>query len=106
MLPSASKVEELYAKRALLLHTIEEQVSTISKRNELIENLQNRVVMFKDKGKNILDEIDYFIIDQFGFYSFFDENKNYHIKEDMEKFLKLYTTQKMLTNENKVKKLS
>ena len=105
MLPKVSKVEELYNKRALLLKTIENETNSIQKRNELIENLKNRVVMFKENGKNILDEIDYFIIEQFGFYSFFDENKNYHIKEDIEKHLKSYTTQKMLQKNNKVKQL-
>ena len=48
--------------------------------------------MFKDNGKNILDKIDYFIIEQFGFYRFFDENRNYMIKEDIERYLKLYSS--------------
>ncbi|MEA3384217.1 MAG: hypothetical protein U9Q20_06045 [Campylobacterota bacterium] len=96
MLPKISKVEELYNKRSLLINTIENQTTTIQERNDLIENLKNKVVMFKDKDKNILDEGDYFIIEKFGFFNFFDENKNYHIKEDIEKYLKLYTTQKVL----------
>lgn len=86
-----SKVEQLYNKRALLLHTIETQTKTIKEKNELIENLKNKVIMFKDNGKNILDECDYYIIEKFGFYNFFDENKNYMIKEEIETHLKEYT---------------
>ncbi|MEA2049335.1 MAG: hypothetical protein U9O56_01180, partial [Campylobacterota bacterium] len=67
-----SKVDELYNKRALLLKTIENQTSTIKERNELIENLNNKVLMFKDNGKNILDQCDYYIISKFGFFNFFD----------------------------------
>ncbi len=106
MLPKASKVEELYNKRMLLLNTIEKEAPTIQKRNELIENIKNKALMFKDGKKNILDEIDYFIIEQFGYYNFFDENKNYHIKEDIERYLKLYTKQKMLSKKDEVKQLN
>jgi len=64
-------------------------------------------MMFKDEGKNLLDEIDYFIIDQFGFYNFFDQNKNYMIKEKIDEFYKLYTKNKILENKsNSVLQLS
>jgi len=101
-LPYKSKVEELYKKRDILLDTISKQAPTITKKNELIANLENKLIMFKDNGKNMLDEIDYFIIEQFGFYNFFDENKNYMIKESIDKYLKLYTSQKMLSNQTKL----
>lgn len=104
MLPKISKVEELYNKRSLLLKTIEDQTNSIQEKNELIENLKNKTVMFKDNDKNILDECDYYIIDKFGFYQFFDENRNYNVKEDIEKHLKEYISSKMLIdNKNKQK---
>ena len=105
MLPKISKVEELYQKREMLLKTIENQTATIEQKNNLIENLKNKVVMFKDKDKNILDTIDYFIIEQFGFYNFFDENKNYHVRENIEKYLKEYTSEKMLLKSKDTKNL-
>lgn len=98
MLPNHSKVEELYAKRELLLNTIENQTTSISQKNQLIQDIEERKLMFKDNGKNILDEIDYFIIEQFGFYNFFDQNKNYMIKEKIEEFYKQYTKEKVLEN--------
>lgn len=98
MLPNYSKVEELYIKREILLQTIEKQTNTITEKNELIENIQNKKLMFKDNGKNILDEIDYFIIEKFGFYNFFDSNKNYMIKEQIDTFYKLYTQEKLNKN--------
>jgi hypothetical protein len=106
MKPKKDKVEELYNKRALLLNTIQNQTKSLQERNTLIENLQNKIVMFKDNDKNILDDVDYFIIEQFGFYNFFDENKNYKIKEEIEKYLKIYMTNKTLLKENTTKKLS
>jgi len=106
MKPQTSKVDELYNKRALLLDTIQMQTKSLHQRNELIENLKNKVVMFKENEKNILDEIDYFIIEQFGFYNFFDENKNYMVKEEIEKYLKLYTANKMLQKQTNQKQLS
>ena len=106
MLPNESKVEELYKKRALLLNTIEKQTSNLKQRNDLIENIANKQLMFKDNDKNILDQIDYFIIEQFGFYNFFDENKNYMIKEEIDKYLKLYTKNKLLLKNNNIKQLS
>jgi len=105
MQPKVNKVEELYKKRELLLHTIQNQTKSLQERNELIENLKNKVVMFKENGKNILDDIDYFIIEKFGFYNFFDENKNYMIKEEIETYLKLYMTNQLLIKENSTKKL-
>ena len=105
MLPYKSKVEELYKKRDILINTISTQAPTIAKKNELIQKLENKLIMFKDKEKNMLDEIDYFIISKFGFYNFFDENKNYKIKEEIDKYLKEYTSQKMLENSS-IKKLN
>jgi hypothetical protein len=95
MLPNHSKVEELYNKRALLLHTIETQTKNITEKNKLIIDLENKKIMFKDHGKNILDEIDYFIIDKFGFFNFFDQNKNYMIKEKIDEFYKQFTKEKI-----------
>jgi mevalonate kinase len=100
MLPNHSKVEELYNKRELLLHTIETNTKSISEKNQLIQELEEKKRMFKDNGKNILDEIDYFIIEQFGFYNFFDQNKNYMIKEKINEFYKLYTKNKILENKS------
>jgi len=97
MLPNHSKVEELYKKRELLIDTIQSQTNSITEKNQLIENLKNRKIMFKDKGKNILDEIDYFIIDRFGFYNFFDQNKNYMIQEKIDDFYKEFTKEKLAT---------
>jgi hypothetical protein len=105
MKPQTSKVEKLYNKRALLLNTIQTQTKSLQERNELIENLKNRVVMFKENDKNILDEIDYFIIEQFGFYNFFDENKNYMIKEEIERYFKSYMTNQMLLKQSNTQKL-
>ncbi len=101
MLPYKSKVEELAKKRDLLLYTIAKEAPNIALKNALINKLENKLIMFKSKGKNILDEIDYFIINQFGFYNFFDENKNYRIKEDIGKYLKIYTSQKLLSKDMK-----
>ena len=95
MLPNHAKVEELYNKRELLLNTIETQTKTILEKNKLIEDLENKKVMFKDNGKNILDEIDYFIIDKFGFFNFFDQNKNYMIKEKIDDFYKEFIKEKL-----------
>ncbi len=105
MLPYKTKVEELYKKRDIILSVIEKQAPTISKKNELIQKLENKLIMFKDDGKNILDEIDYFIIAKFGFYNFFDENKNYKIKEEIDKHLKEYTAHKLLDQNKSIKLL-
>lgn len=105
MLPKISKVDELYKKRELLLKTIENQANTIDQRNSLIEDIKNKKLMFKDKDKNILDRIDYFIIEKFGFYNFFDENRNYHVKEDIEKYYKEYFICDQQQGSNEVKKL-
>jgi len=95
MLPNHSKVEELYSKRELLLHTIQTQTKSLTEKNQLIEDLENKKIMFKDDGKNILDEIDYFIIDRFGFFNFFDQNKNYMIKEKIDEFYKEFIKEKL-----------
>ena len=98
MLSSHSKVEELYKKRTLLLSTIESETTNITQRNQLIQDLQDKKMMFKDKGKNILDEIDYFIIGRFGFYNFFDQNKNYMIQEKINEYYKEFMQEKLLEN--------
>jgi len=95
-----SKVELLYKKRELLLQTIAKEAPMIEQRNKLIKDLENRMIMFKDNGKNILDQLDYFVIEQFGFFRFFDENKNYMIKEDIDKYIKLYSS--INTNQTKL----
>jgi len=96
MRPNHSKVNDLYKKRELLLHTVETQTNTIAQKNKLIEDLKDKKIMFKDNGKNILDEIDYFIIDKFGFFNFFDQNNNYMIKEKIDEFYKEFTKEKLL----------
>lgn len=102
LLLKASKVEQLYQKREMLLKVIENQTNCLKQRNELIENLKNKKIMFKENGKNILDEIDYFIIEKFGFYNFFDENRNYQVKEDIQNYFKEYFVQKnKITNQGK-----
>jgi hypothetical protein len=88
------KVEELNNKRQWLLQGIENQTNSLEDRNKLIKGLQNKTLMFNKDGKNILDECDYFIIEHFGYFNFFDENKNYHIKEEIEKYYKEYLLQK------------
>ena len=98
MLPNHSKIEELYEKRALLLHTIETQTDTITQKNQLIDDLKNKKMMFKENSKNLLDETDYFIIEQFGFYNFFDQNNNYMIREKIDEFYKVYTKNQLLFN--------
>jgi len=106
MLLHKDKVGELYQKRELLLHTIEQQTSSISQRNELIKNLESKKLMFKDEnGKNILDNIDYFIISKFGFYSFFDENKNYMVQEQIKDYYELYNKEQFLLKQNNTQKL-
>jgi len=106
MLPNNSKVEELFAKRALLLHTVETQTDTITQKNQLIEDLKNKKVMFKENGKNLLDQIDYFIIEQFGFYNFFDQNNNYMIREKIAEFYKEYTKNQLLLDQENPNLLS
>jgi len=91
MMPNHSKVDELFTKRALLLHTVETKTDTITQKNKLIDDIKDKKVMFKENGKNILDEIDYFIIEQFGFYNFFDQNNNYMVHEKIDEFYKEYT---------------
>lgn len=88
------KVEELYNKREWLLQGISAQANNMDERNKLIEGIKNKTLMFNKDGKNILDECDYFIIEKFGFFNFFDENKNYHIKEEIEQFYKEYLVEK------------
>ena len=85
------KVDELYQKREMLIQTLLNNTNSIDERNKLIENLQTKKSIFEVDGKNILDTCDYYIIEQFGFYNFFDPNKNYMVKEEIEKHLMSYT---------------
>lgn len=100
MLPNHSKVDKLYNKRKLLLYTIEKETKNITEKNQLIQNLEDKKIMFKENGINILDELDYYIINKFGFYNFFDENRNYMIKEQIDIFYKQYTKEKLLVTKN------
>jgi len=86
-----SKVDELYEKREMLIQTLLNTTNSIKQRNQLIENLKTKKSIFEIDGKNILDACDYYIIEQFGFYNFFDPNKNYMVKEEIEKYLLNYT---------------
>jgi len=106
MLPNHSKVDELYKKRELLLHTIEVETNSISEKNQLIENLENKKIMFKDEGKNILDEIDYNIIKKFGFYNFFDQSRNYMIKEKIDEFYKQFIKEQIVEKNDSTIKIS
>ena len=98
LLPYSKKVDQLYEKRELLLYTIDKNTDTISSRNRLIAKIESKELMFQDGGKNILDEVDYEIIKRFGFYNFFDPNKNYKIKESINLYLKEYTKERLLLN--------
>jgi len=100
------KVESLYQKRDLMLKSIENSAKNINERNDLIEQIQSKKLMFKEDGKNILDECDYFIIEQFGFYNFFDENRNYHLKEDIHKYLAKFIENRYLVKNKSIKKLT
>ena len=106
MIPNHSKVDELYKKRELLLHTIEMETNTISQKNKLIEDLENKQIMFKDEGKNILDEIDYIIIKKFGFYNFFDQNRNYKIKEKIDDYYKEFIKEKIVEKKDSITEIS
>jgi len=85
------QVDELYEKREMLIQLLLNSTNSINERNQLIENIQTKKSIFEIDGKNILDQCDYYIIEQFGFYNFFDPNKNYMIKEELEKHLLNYT---------------
>lgn len=95
------KVEELYDKRQWLLQSIENQSNSLEDRHKLILGLKEKTLMFNKDGKNILDECDYFIIENFGYFNFFDENKNYHIKESIEQYYKEYLLEKQQLQYNK-----
>lgn len=82
-----SKIEELYKKRELMLLSIEQTAKNLEHRNSIIEDIKQKRLMFKDNNKNLLDSLDYFIIDKFGFYQFFDENRTYKIKDEIENYL-------------------
>lgn len=99
------KVESLYKKRDLMLKSIENSAKNIFEKNSIIDDIESKKLMFKENDKNILDECDYFIIEQFGFYNFFDENKNYHIKEDIEKYLSKFVENKYLVKNRTIKRL-
>jgi hypothetical protein len=89
-LTKLSVVDQLIKKRDILLKTIEQNCSTLEKKNRLISDIASKKLMFKDKGTNILNSTDYYLIEKFGFYNFFDENRNYHIKQELENYFKEY----------------
>lgn len=97
-----NKTEELYKKREILLKTISEKDLNIEKRNKLVEDIESRKLMFKDNktNKNMLDDVDYFIISKIGFNNFFNENRNHRIKENMNRYLKDYGEMKLLQHNN------
>lgn len=101
-----SKVDELYNKRELILKTIQNEAPSISKKNELIQKIQDKILMFKENNKNILDDCDYYIIEKFGFFNFFDENKNYMIKEEIEKYYKEYLNRSIMINHQNTKQIT
>lgn len=106
MVSNKGKVGELYSKRELLLHAIEKQTSGISQKNNLIKDLESKKLMFKDdNGKNLLDSIDYFIIEKFGFYNFFDGNKNYMIEEQIKDYFDQYNKEQFLLKQKNTQKL-
>ncbi|MGB3750941.1 MAG: hypothetical protein WA945_05190, partial [Arcobacteraceae bacterium] len=86
--------------------TVETTTDTITQKNQLIDDLKDKKVMFKENGKNILDEVDYFIIEQFGFYNFFDQNNNYMIHEKIDEFYKEYTKNQLLLDKQNQELLS
>jgi hypothetical protein len=89
-LDTGSKAQELYKKREMLIQLILDNTNSIDERNKFIENIKTKQTIFQQDGKNILDAIDYYIIEQFGFYNFFDPNKNYMVYEEIEKHLYSY----------------
>lgn len=99
-----SKVDELYQKRELLIESILNNTNSIDERNKLIENIKTKKSIFEVGGKNILDAVDYYIIEQFGFYNFFDPNKNYMIKEEIEKYLQNYALLQTVNSSQKLLK--
>ncbi len=105
-LKKQTKAQELYKKRDWLLNSIQTQSHSLEERNKLIQGLQNRSLMFNQDGKNILDAIDYYIIDKFGFFNFFDENKNYHILEEIEQYYKDYLVERSLLQNNQQKMIN
>ena len=98
------QIDELYKKREMLIQILSNSTNSISERNQLIQNFQIKKSIFEIDGKNILDETDYYIIEQFGFYNFFDPNKNYMIKEELEKHLLNYTLLKSSNSSQKLLK--
>ena len=86
LLPQLSYIDTLLKKRELLIKTIDEQNLTIEEKNKLIKNLASKKLMFKQDNKNILNKIDYYIIERYGFYRFFDESNNYNIKDILTKY--------------------
>jgi hypothetical protein len=93
-----SKVDKLYQKRETLLKSIENEAPNINARNQLIEDIKTKKRMFQGENGNFLDDVDYYIIEKFGFYNFFDSNRNYKIKENIEIYYKEYLTKTVLNS--------
>lgn len=98
--PKLSHVDKLLKKRNILLKTIENTASNIKEKNQLVDDIASKKLMFNKDGKNILDKIDYFLIERYGFYRFFDENSNYNIKETLEDYFKEYINNTQLNSKN------
>jgi len=97
LLPDKSIVDNLLVKRDKLIMSIDKQNLNITQRKEMINDIESKKLMFKgDDGKNMLDIKEYEIIKQFGFYDFFNENKNYKIKEQLDSILKEQVKSKMV----------
>jgi hypothetical protein len=86
-----NKVEELYKKRDKIIYTLEYlSDNNLAKRNKLIEDFASKKIIFSENEKNIFDSVDFFIIEKIGFYQFCDENTQYKIKEQINKYYQEY----------------
>jgi len=94
--PKLDIIDTLLKKRDQLIRSIDETATSLEEKNRLIDDIKNKKLMFKVDNKNMLTQIDYFLIDKFGYYNFFDENRNYHIKDELKGYLKEYVSSKSL----------
>lgn len=105
MTPKLNIIDKLLQKRDQLIRAIDENVSTLEEKNRLINDIKDKKLMFKVDNKNILNKIDYFLIDKFGYYNFFDETRNYHIKDELQGYLKEYINNSMMLSNSTVKQI-
>jgi len=102
-LPYNSTIDILLEKRRKLIDAVANQQLNMAKRKQLIDDIASKKLMFKgDDGKSLLSVQEYYILNQFGFYSFLDENNNYKIKEKLEIILKQIMIIKQNKKENKI----